>query len=449
MIQSENSLLKFQTTLNLDNIGREMYSFISDIFPICRSITGNGIRDTLRFIQGHAPLEVHEVPSGTQAFDWIVPKEWNILDAYIKNAAGERVVDFKKSNLHVVSYSVPVRKKLSLGELKEHVFTLPQHPDWIPYRTSYYEENWGFCMTHRQWSSLQDEEYDVCINSSLEVGHLTYGELYLRGKTPDEVLISCHACHPSLCNDNLSGIALATFLAKTLTAFSLRYTYRFLFVPGTIGAITWLSLNEPKVDRIKHGIVLTGVGDRGKIRYKKSRRGDAEIDKVIGHVLRHSGCDYEIIDFFPYGYDERQYCSPAFNLPVGCLMRTPHGCYPEYHTSADNLDFVQPHYLAHSFSTVLSTLSVLENNKTYLNLNPKCEPQLGRRGLYKAIGGQNDTKSSEMAMLWVLNLADGKHTLLDIADKSGFDFRIINEVALALSEKELLVEEVTDRGTQN
>lgn len=426
--------------LNPSEAGKEMYRLISELYPICRSITGEGVRQTLRLVQRHIPLTIHEVPSGTKVFDWTVPKEWNIRDAYIKNARGERIVDFNKSNLHVVGYSVPVKKKISLQELKEHLFTLPDCPDWIPYRTSYYKETWGFCLSHRQWSSLGDEEYEVCIDSSLKEGHLTYGEIYLKGDTTDEVLISCHVCHPSLCNDNLSGIALATFLAKALSPASRRYSYRFIFVPATIGSITWLCLNESNVARIKHGLVVTGVGDPGKLVYKKSRRGNAEIDRAFAHVLKHSGEDYEIIDFFPYGYDERQYCSPAFNLPVGCLMRTPHGQYPEYHTSADNLDFVQPRCLADSFSKTLAALHVLENNKTYRNLNPRCEPQLGRRGLYQMIGGRQDAKSREMAMLWVLNLADGSHTLLDIAEKSGLDFAFIKDTADVLMQHGLLEE---------
>jgi aminopeptidase-like protein len=420
--------------LNPNDVGHQMYRLISELYPICRSITGNGFRETLNVIKSFIPLECHEIPTGTQVFDWTVPKEWNIHDAYVKNSQGERIIDFKKTNLHVVNYSVPVKTNISLQELKKHLFTLPDYPEWIPYRTSYYKESWGFCLSHKKFLELKDEEYEVCIDSSLEDGYLTYGEYYLRGETPQEILISCHACHPSLCNDNLSGIALATFLAKSLSTLSLRYSYRFLIIPGTIGSITWLCVNEAKISRIKHGLVLTCVGDAGKCTYKRSRRGDAEIDHTMEHVLK----DYDIIDFFPYGYDERQFCSPAFNLPVGCVMRTPHGGFPEYHTSADNLDFVQPEYLAESFSTCLSGVHVLENNKTYVNQNPKCEPQLGKRGLYRAIGGQADARMHELAMLWVLNLSDGHHTLLDIADRSGLDFDVIHTAAGTLFEHDLL-----------
>ncbi|MGH7232564.1 MAG: DUF4910 domain-containing protein [Nitrospiraceae bacterium] len=417
-----------------------MHRLMSDLYPICRSITGNGLRDTLKLIQKHIPLTVHEVPSGTKVFDWTVPLEWNIEDAYIKDARGERIVDFYQSNLHVVSYSVPIKVKMRLKDLQAHLFTLPDHPDWIPYRTSYYKENWGFCLSHRQFLSLRDEEYEVCIDASLKTGSLTYGQYYLAGETSDEILISCHTCHPSLCNDNLSGVALATFLAELLSSRSLRYSYRFLFIPGTIGSITWLASNEKQIDKIKHGLVLTGVGDAGAFTYKKSRRGDTEIDNAMIHVLKHSNKEHNVIDFFPYGYDERQYCSPGFNLPVGCFMRSTHGCYAEYHTSADNLGFVQPEHLAESFFLCLSGLSILDNNKTYVTQNSKCEPQLGRRGLYQTIGGQKEEKRRELAMLWVLNLADGNHTLLDIADRSGLQFGLIRSASDALLEHGLLCE---------
>lgn len=422
------------------DIGHEIHRLIAELYPICRSITGNGVRETLARLKSIIPLETHEVPSGTPVFDWTVPKEWNITDAYIKDGRGERIVDFRKSNLHVVSYSVPVRARMRRKELEEHVFTLPDHPEWIPYRTSYYKENWGFCLSHSQWLGLADGEYDVCIDSSLQDGHLTYGEYYLRGERADEILISCHICHPSLCNDNLSGVALVTFIAKHLSRLSLRYSYRFLFIPGTIGSITWLARNEANVSRIKHGLVVAGVGDPGRITYKRSRRGDAEIDRAVNHVLKHAGGEHEIQDFVPYGYDERQFGSPGFNLPMGCFMRTPHGQYPEYHTSADNLTFVQPRSLADSYAKCLSVLAILERNRRFLNQNPKGEPQLGKRGLYRAIGGPKDVKQNELAMLWVLNFSDGDHTLLDIADRSGMEFDLIAGAADALLEHGLLKE---------
>ena len=327
-----------------------------------------------------------------------------------------------------------------MEELKEHLFTLPKYPDGIPYKTSYYNENWGFCLSHNQFLELNDEQYEVFIDSSLENGYLTYGELYIKGEEPDEVLISCHICHPSLCSDNLSGIAVATFIAKYLKQISLRYSYRILFIPGTIGSITWLCLNEKNLLKIKHGLVAACLGDSGKFTYKESRQGNAEIDRAAINVLKNSGNDYQIIDFFPYGYDERQYCSPGFNLPVGCLMRTPHGSYPEYHTSADNLDFVKPKFLAESFAKYFEILSVLENNNKFLNQNPKCEPQLGRRGLYDKIGGHKNSKEFQLAILWVLNMSDGEKTLLDISEISKLDFNLICKAAYVLIEHNLINE---------
>jgi aminopeptidase-like protein len=430
----------FRALPKTNDVGQDMFRLIAELYPLCRSITGDGVRESLKIINCHIPLDIREVPSGTQVFDWTVPKEWNVRDAYVKNAKGEKVIDFRESNLHVVSYSVPVKKRMSLQELRKHLFTLPDHPEWIPYRTTYYKESWGFCLSHERFLDLKDEEYEVCIDASLGQGHLTFGEYYLPGQSTAEVLLTSHICHPSLCNDNLSGVVLATFLAKTLKPLSLRYSYRFLFIPGTIGSITWLFLNEARASRIKHGLVITGVGDAGKSTYKKSRQSDAEIDQAVVHVLKHSGRGYEVVEFSPYGYDERQFCSPGFNLPVGCFMRTPHGRYPEYHTSADNLDFVQPASLADSLSKCLSVLHILENNKKYLNTKPKCEPQLGKRGLYRAIGGEKDQEINDYAMLWVLNFSDGYHTLLDVADRSGLEFGLMKNAADALLEHSLLQE---------
>jgi aminopeptidase-like protein len=418
--------------LDLDQTTATMHQFMTALYPLCRSITGDGLRETLRLIQTQIPLTLHEVPSGTQVFDWTVPLEWNIRDAYVKNSQGDRVIDFRQSNLHVVNYSIPVQATLSLEELKAHLFTIPDRPDWIPYRTSYYKDSWGFCLTHKQFLALPEDQYEVCIDTTLEPGSLTYGEYYLPGEQTDEVLISCHVCHPSLANDNLSGIAIATTLAQQLSQVARRYSYRFVFIPATIGSITWLSQNRSTVDRIKHGLVLSCLGDPGTSTYKKSRRGDAEIDRAVLHVLQHSGADYQAIDFFPYGYDERQYCSPGFNLPVGCLMRTPNGKFPEYHTSADNLDFVQPAQLRDSLHKCFGILTVLENNYTYINQNPHCEPQLGKRGLYRAVGGPAGTGINELAMLWTLNLSDGTYSLLDIADRANTDFDTIKQAADAL-----------------
>ncbi len=419
-------------------LGLDLYRLMSDLYPICRSITGDGVRKTLYILQQYIPLEIHEVPTGTKVFDWTVPKEWNIRDAYVKNDRGEKVIDFQVSNLHLLNYSTPIHQRMPLSTLTEHLFSLPEHPDWIPYRTAYYQEAWGFCLSHHALEQLEDGEYEVCIDSSLAAGHLTYGEYYLPGETAEEVLLSCHVCHPSLCNDNLSGIVLATFLAKQLGSLPRRYSYRFVFVPGTIGSITWLALNADRTDRIAHGLVISGVGDAGTMTYKKSRRGNAQIDRIVAHVLQHAGKPYSIQEFSPYGYDERQYCSPGFNLPVGRLGRTPFGKYPEYHTSADNLDFVKPEALADSLNIYAAAIEIIERDLTYLNTNPYCEPQLGKRGLYKMYGGMQTSEDERMALLWVLNLSDGQHSLLDIAERSGIDFQIISKAADALAQHDLL-----------
>jgi aminopeptidase-like protein len=429
---------QFLTSGDFTAAGERMYRLAAELYPICRSITGDGFRQTLRRLGEQVTLEVHEVPTGTQVFDWTIPKEWNIRDAWIKNTAGERVIDFQRSNLHVVNYSVPVHRKMPLAALREHLHTLPEQPELIPYRTSYYQETWGFCLTENELTRLPEGEYEVCIDSTLQNGSLTYGEYYLPGRRTDEILLSCHACHPSLCNDNLSGVVLVTCLAEMLQSATREYSYRFLFIPGTIGAITWLARNEKQAARIKHGLVVACVGDAGKFHYKRSRRGHAEIDRAVVHALKHSGHPFEVRDFSPYGYDERQYCSPGFNLPVGSLTRTPHGEFPAYHTSADNLDFITSQALAESLAVYRSVLNILENNARYHNLNPKCEPQLGRRGLYRSLGGLPDAGEREKAMLWVLNLSDGNHSLLGIAERSDLPFDLIHQSADTLANKELL-----------
>ena len=429
-------------------LGQDLHKFATCLYPICRSITGDGIRQTLAIIQKRIPLQTIAVPTGTQVFDWIVPKEWNIQDAYVADSSGKRVVDFRKCNLHVMNYSVPVHATLPVSDLRPHLFTIPEHPDWIPYRTSYYKEEWGFCLSHNEMLTLHDqEEYEVCIDSTLADGYLNYGECYLPGQTTDEILISCHACHPSLANDNLSGLAVATALAEFLSTCDLRYSYRFLFIPGTIGAITWLAQNKEKVRNIRGGLVLTCLGDAGGFHYKKSRQGGSEIDKAAAHVLKIEGRFAEILEFSPYGYDERQYCSPGFDLPIGCLMRSVWGSFPEYHTSADNLDFIQPPQLAESLRMCVAIVDVLENNRRYRNLNPYCEPQLGRRNLYCSTGGHSIGEEIN-ARLWVLNLSDGEHSLLDIAERSGISFPLINDAAEMLFQNSLLSAAPNDSGAR-
>jgi aminopeptidase-like protein len=421
-------------------IGRKLYDLIVELYPICRSISGAGQRETLKILSRYIDLTIHDVPSGTQVFDWTVPKEWNIRDAYIKDASGRKIVDFGESNLHVVSYSVPVDRRMSLVSLRPHLFTLPEYPDWIPYRTSYYREDWGFCLSHRKFLEMKEGEYEVRIDSSLENGALSYGEYVLPGERSEEILISTHICHPSLANDNLSGIAVATLLAKQLSGLPRRYSYRFLFTPGGIGSITWLCRNERHVGKIRAGLVLACLGDAGGFTYKRSRRGDTLIDRAVPQAFRDARTNCEMLPFSPYGYDERQFCSPGFNLPIGCLMRTPHGCFPEYHTSADNLSFVRPPALAESFWRCREIIELLDSNRTLVNLNPKCEPQLGKRGLYGSIGGASDGRSRELALLWVLNLSDGENSLMDIAERSGLPFAFVANAAQELEHHALLWE---------
>jgi aminopeptidase-like protein len=433
------SLVEAEMPLDLsaDGTGQAMHRFISDMYPICRSITGDGVRKTIDLIREYVPLTTCEVPSGLRVFDWTIPLEWNVRDGYIKNSAGERVVDFRKSNLHLVNYSNPVKASMSLEELKPHLFSDPLRPDWIPYRTSYYKPTWGFCLSHNQLLALPEDDYEVCIDSSLQPGHLTYGDLRLLGRSSEEVLISCHVCHPSLCNDNLSGIAVATALAQHLRNRDHRYTYRFVFVPGTIGSIAWLALNEAHVGRIKHGFVLTCAGDPGSVTYKKSRRGNTEIDKAWSYVLEQSADPFEIVEFSPFGYDERQYCSPGFNLPIGSFMRTPYGKFAEYHSSADNLEFVRPDALRDTLDKAIAAVDVIENNGYHLNQKPFCEPKLGDYGLYSAMGGLS-VPDYQMALLWVLNMSDGENSLLDIAEKAKLPWDMMKQAVAALTEAGLL-----------
>jgi aminopeptidase-like protein len=415
-----------------------MHALVGDLYPICRSITGEGFRESLRRLCDVVPIAFTDVPTGTPAFDWTVPKEWNIREAWIADPSGRRVVDFRNSTLHVVSYSVPVRERMSLARLKQHLHTRPDQPDVIPYRTSYYAEDWGFCMSQRTLQALPDGDYEVCIDSTLAPGNLTYGECILPGATTEEILISVHSCHPSLANDNLSGMAVAAFLARHLQGEPRKHTIRFLFIPGTIGSIVWLASHEADSRRIRHGLVLSCLGDSGQSTYKRSRRGNAMVDRAAGHVLRLAG-GRALRDFVPYGYDERQYCSPGFDLPVGCLTRTPNGEFPEYHTSADNLEFVTAEALEDSLGKTLSIIEIIEHDRTYLNLNPKCEPQLGRRGLYRNTGGTSP-KDFEMCLLWVLNMSDGRSSLLDIAERAGMPFATVRLAARALEDASLLRE---------
>lgn len=418
--------------------GERMHAFASELYPICRSITGDGVRTTLREIGKRIPLELHEVASGTEVLDWTVPDEWNIEDAYIATADGERVVDFRASNLHVVNYSEPVRAEMTLAELRPHLHTHPENAEWIPYRTSYYSRSWGFCLSQRQLDGLGEGPYEVLVDSTLGPGSLTYGELFLPGEQEAEVLFTTHVCHPSLANDNLSGIVLLTELAARLTDVRRRLSYRFLFVPGTIGSVAWLARNEKLVSRIAAGLVVACAGDSGPLTYKRSRRGDALVDMAGAHVVAHADGG-RVLDFVPWGWDERQFNSPGFDLPVGCLTRSFEGEFSEYHSSADDLELIRPERLEESLQATLAIVDVIEHDRTYLNLSPKGEPQLGKRGLYRGLGGA-DPGIQQLSLLWVLNQSDGTRALLEIAERSGITFADLAGAARDLVEAGLLAE---------
>ncbi|MGK9054471.1 DUF4910 domain-containing protein [Neorhizobium petrolearium] len=422
-----------------EDLGQAIYVLACRLFPLCRSITGQGVRDTIGILRDYIEIECKEVPSGTRVFDWTIPDEWIVRDAYVKDASGRKIIDFKASNLHLMNYSIPVRRVMPLTELKEHLYTLPAQPDLIPYKTAYYTDAWGFCMAHREFLKLADGNYEVVVDTEKRPGHLVYGEYLHDGASKREVLLYAHICHPSLANDNCSGLALLTCLAAYMKAVKTYYSYRFVFAPGTIGSLAWLSNNEHRLPDIAHGLVLSCVGDGGGPNYKRSRRGDAPIDRIAACTrCGDEGTPLNIADFSPYGYDERQFCSPGFNLPVGLLQRSAFGTFPEYHTSADNLDFIRPEHLGASFRMVRDMIDALEGNWTPLNLSPKGEPQLSRYGLFSVIGGHKTNSERTMAYLWVLNLADGRHSLLDIAERSGMPFSEIAMAAAALQEAGLV-----------
>ncbi len=410
---------------------------IRDIYPICRSITGAGVRETLAHVAHHVPLEYYEVPSGTPVFDWEVPREWIIRDAFIADSHGRRVVDFQRHNLHVVGYSIPVRTRMTLVELRPHLHTLPEHPDWIPYRTSYYRENWGFCLAHRALQALPEGEYEVVIDSELRAGNLTYAEAHAPGASEKEFLIYTHVCHPSLCNDNASGIAVAAVLAAELARQQPHLSYRFVFAPGTIGSITWLARNSHRIAHIRAGLVVGLMGDPAPLTYKRSRRGNTEIDHIAAGVVRAIDANARVVEFSPYGYDERQFCSPGIDLPVGRLTRSPNGAYPEYHSSADNLDLIRPGALAESFLALTRMIRQVDSNRLLRSLNPHCEPRLGKRGLFRNVGGGSPAQREE-AMLWLLNQADGLHGLNDVGAASGIPISVLSEAAAALTAAGLL-----------
>ena len=424
----------WNTVPSAETVGEELLALMRELFPFPRSLTGDGVRATLAALGRDLPLEMVETPSGTPVFDWVVPREWNLRGAWIEGPAGSRVVDVADSALHILGYSRPIDAIVGIEELRRHVFTHRDDPDLIPYRTSYWEEKWGFCMTRRQLDALGDGDYRVVIDASLEEGSLTSGEVNIEGATPTEFLISTYVCHPALANDNLSGIVLLWALARALCGQSLNHTYRLLWSPGTLAPLCWLARNRETLERVRHGLVVSCVGDPGPLRYKRSRRGAAPVDRAAAYILGRSPGSI-VADWQPTGGDERQYCSPGFDLPVGTLSRTPHGSFPQYHSSADDLTLVTAEALASSFRAALQIIDVVETNARYRNLSPYGEPQLGRRGLYQSVP---DGTNPELAYLWLLNLSDGDHDLLEIAERSGLLFEAVRDAAATLESHGLL-----------
>jgi len=426
--------IDWNTVPDAATVGDELIELMRELFPIPRSLTGDGVRDTLAVLAREVPIEIVETPTGTEIFDWVVPREWNLRAAWIEGPNGDRVVDAANTPLHVLGCSLPVDTVLSLDELREHVFTHPKDPELIPYRTSYWEEQWGFCMSGRQLDSLEAGDYRAVIDSTLEDGSLTSGEASIPGSTDVEFLLSTYVCHPALANDNLSGVVLLWALARTLLQQRLTQTYRILWSPGTLGPLCWLARNVETLERVQHGLVVSCVGDPGPLRYKRSRRGSAEIDRAAAYAL---GLEPESIvaEWQPSGGDERQYCSPGFDLPVGTLSRTPHGLFPEYHSSADDLTLVTPDALGASYLAALRIIDLVETNGRFRNRSPYGEPQLGRRGLYQSVP---DGTNPEAAYLWLLSLSDGDHDLLAIAERSGLPFETVRGAAATLEQHELL-----------
>jgi aminopeptidase-like protein len=423
-----------------EDSGQRMHALAERLFPLCRSITGDGLRESLRMLSEKIPIEIKAVPSGTRVFDWSVPQEWKVREAWIRDSSGNDLVNFHDHNLHLVSYSRPVRLRMSLPELLPHLHSNPNMPDAIPYRTGYYNEDWGFCLTQNALDQLDDGEYDVCVDTELFHGELNYGELLIPGIGDEEVLISCHCCHPSMANDNLSGMVMAAELASRLLDQPLRYSYRFLFVPGTIGSIAWLASNESLIPRIVCGLVLACVGDPGALTYKRTKSKNSLIDRAVESVFRSSCPNATIREFMPYGYDERQYGSPGINLPVGCLSRSSYGTFPEYHTSADDMSLITAEALRDTLEKLERVMFAVDQNARHLNLKPMAEPMLGKYGLYDKTGGTKSGAFNELALLWVLGYSDGFNDLLAISEISGIDFEVILQAAQRLSEAGLLGE---------
>lgn len=419
--------------------GKKMYELIERLFPVCRSITGDGVRKTLSIIQEHIPIKIKEVSTGTKVFDWEIPQEWNINDAYVKDENGNKIIDFKENNLHVVSYSVPVNKIVSFSELQDHLYSLPEQPEAIPYITSYYERKWGFCLSHKARKKLKEGKYRVFIDSELKDGHLTYGELIILGRLKKEIFLSTYICHPSMANNELSGPTVTTFLVKWILNRPHRYTYRVVFIPETIGSITYLSKNIEKMKKnIIAGFNITCVGDDGPYSYLPSRKGNTLADKVALNVLAFKHPDFIEYSFLDRGSDERQYNAPGVDLPVCSIMRSKYQTYLEYHTSLDSLDFISPEGLMGSYKVLSQCLWALENNYRY-KINCLGEPQLGKRGLYP----NTSTKESKQKVQKIMNFiayADGNNDLIDISNKINVPVWELHPIIEKLKSFDLLTE---------
>jgi len=428
---------------NATSVGADAYALATELFPICRSLTGPGVRETLRILQRELPdLTLHEVPSGTRCFDWTVPPEWSIREAYIADEDGRRVVDFANHTLHVVGYSTPVDAVMGLDELRPHLHSLPELPDAIPYVTSYYKERWGFCLSHRQLQSLAPGQYRVRIDSTLAPGSLTYGELLIPGQRDDEIFLSTYVCHPSMGNNELSGPVVTTEIARWLGSLKdRRYSYRIVFIPETIGSLVYLSRNLADMKRrIVAGFNVTCVGDDRAYSYLPSRQTDTLADRAALHSLRHqAGAEgFVRYSFLDRGSDERQYCSPGVDLPVATIMRSKYGAYPEYHTSLDDLSLISPAGLSGGISAIAKAILAIETNGRY-RATVLGEPQLGRRGLYPTLGTR-DGNLVVRKLMGVLAYSDGKHDLLAIADLMGVPVWELSEVAQQLLAHELLAD---------
>ncbi len=413
--------------------GEEIFKWANDLFPLNRSLTGSDNVRTLEYIKNVIPsLNIKYYRSGKKVFDWVVPEEWNVTEAFIKDECENDVLNFKNNNLHLVSYSEPVDKILTLDELKKHLYTLPDLPNAIPYRTSYYDRNWGFCISYDQYLKLKPTKYHVKIDSQFKKGKLVYGELLIQGKKKDEILISTYICHPSMGNNEISGIVLTMAIASYLSSLnSIEYSYRILFIPETIGSIAYLSSNYKKMkERTKAGLIVTCVGDNSDFSFLPSREGNTYADKVAKYALDNFISNYKSYSFLDRGSDERQYCSPLIDLPVVSIMRSKYGTYKEYHTSLDNLNFISKVGLQSSFDFYVKLIQLFELNKIYSPMI-LCEPQLGKRGLYNI--SSNDKSD---ILINALAYIDGKKDLMDLAELINEDiFKLSNTIKILINNK--------------